>query len=54
MQEVDVDVVRQAVENTNDLFAAYQKYLDLGGKMDFSEFVNFLVVFGVYVRRGCP
>jgi len=54
MIDVDVDVIRQAVQDATDVFDAYRRYRELGGKLELGEFVNTLVLYGVFVRRGCP
>ena len=54
MIEIDVDRIRKAVDGAETIFDAWDRYRELGGILDFDQFVNTLVIFGIFIRRGCP
>lgn len=52
-EEVDADLIAEALgDGKGTVFEAYERYRRLGGKLGFSEFFNFLAIFGGTGREG--
>ena len=52
--DVDIDVIRKAIREADDMLQAYARYRTLGGKLTLEQFADALTKFGAYLRRGCP